>query len=264
VVAIVVGKALLIWPVLRYFGLTHASALATGICLAQVGEFSFLLAAAARGGLLGDDLFLLIISATIVTLLITPYLVMSAPQIATGVVRGLAKLKLLRAPTADLVAPAEPPTDQIVIVGFGPAGQAVGYAIADRKQDVAVVDLNRQAIAAAQRLGFRGYVADATHADVLEHLHVATAAVVVVTIPDPGAARRVIEHVRAMAPMARVLVRSRYHVYRWELELAGAHAVIDEEEHVGLRLAEALHQCMETAARNRSQTLMDRVSADAS
>ena len=257
VVAIVVGKSLIIWPLLRYFGQTHASALATGICLAQVGEFSFLLAAAAHGRLLSDDLFLLIISATIVTLLVTPYLVITAPHTASGIVHALARLRLLRGPTADLATPDQPPIRQIVIVGFGPAGQAVGYAIVDRKQAVAVVDLNRQAIAMAQRLGFRGYVADATHADVLEHLHVATAAVVVVTIPDPAAARRVIQHVRAIAPMARILVRSRYHVYRWELELAGAHAVIDEEEHVGLRLAEALHQCIQTADKTQSQPAAD-------
>ena len=49
---------------------------------------------------------------------------------------------------------------------------------------------------------------------------------------------------RDLAPGAALLVRSRYHVRRWELQLAGAHEVVDEEEQVGRRLAARLRAAM--------------------
>ena len=47
---------------------------------------------------------------------------------------------------------------------------------------------------------------------------------------------------RAIAPATAIIVRSRYHVRRWELELAGAQQIMDEEELVGLRIAAALRR----------------------
>ncbi|MHC4993100.1 MAG: cation:proton antiporter domain-containing protein, partial [Planctomycetota bacterium] len=88
VLAIVLGKAVIVWSIYRLIGAPHGVALATGLCLAQVGEFSFVLAETAeRGGLFGagtepSDAFRLMVSATIVTLFLTPFLVTFAPRVA--------------------------------------------------------------------------------------------------------------------------------------------------------------------------------------
>ena len=75
-----VGVDCLTWGVLRQSWYT---ALATGFCLAQVGEFSFVLAAVAKDvRTIDQHTFNLMVSSTIVTLLITPYLVTLAPRIA--------------------------------------------------------------------------------------------------------------------------------------------------------------------------------------
>jgi voltage-gated potassium channel Kch len=71
---------------------------------------------------------------------------------------------------------------------------------------------------------------------------VSTAAVVVITIPDPDSVRRIVEHSKILAPATPILARARYHTRRWELELAGASVVVDEEHHVGLRLAAELRK----------------------
>ena len=70
---------------------------------------------------------------------------------------------------------------------------------------------------------------------------------VVVTVPDPTSARHVIELVRSMSPETPILSRARYHRYRSELLRAGAYAVIDEEEEVGLRMAAALKKVLRAA-----------------
>ncbi|MCP4711659.1 MAG: cation:proton antiporter, partial [Planctomycetes bacterium] len=88
VAAVVFGKAVIVSAVALLFRFAPVHAAATGICLAQVGEFSFVIAGVARHGkLISGDLFELIISVTIVTLFLTPYLIAVAPFLATAVGR---------------------------------------------------------------------------------------------------------------------------------------------------------------------------------
>ena len=240
VAAIVIGKAAIAGAAVRFAGSRHWQGLAAGVCLAQVGEFSFVLAMLARGTVIDEQAFKLIISATIVTLILTPYMVASAPRLA-----GLAQ-KALGGPRGLPVPEREPAGagPRVVIVGFGPAGQGVGMTLVGKNVTVTVLDANRRTVQIATQCGFVSRVGDATHVEVLEHAGVPAAGVVVITLPDPTASRRVIEHVRALAPQARIVTRARYHIYRRELELAGAHVVVDEEQHVGLRLAAEMRKLL--------------------
>ncbi len=249
VMAIVVGKVIIVWLVLKLLHQTHTNAIAAGLCLAQVGEFSFVLAAVARvhhlsdgtvTGVITDDMFKLIVSATIVTLFLTPYLVTTAWPLSQRIVALLERFHLVSS-TAD--TPANPtlvPANHIVIIGFGPAGRAVGETLTDRNVLVRVVDLNLRAISTARQLGFNAHVGDARKPEVLEQVSVPTASVVVITVPDPTTVRSIVEQVRALAPQAHIIARARYHIFHWELKLAGAHVVIDEEQQVGERLAQEL------------------------
>jgi len=81
---------------------------------------------------------------------------------------------------------------------------------------------------------------------VLEHLCVGAAKVVVVTVPDPAAARQIIKGVRSLGTDTSIIARARYHRYRSELALAGAIVVIDEEEQVGLHMASAVQEKLRT------------------
>ncbi|MHC4828243.1 MAG: cation:proton antiporter domain-containing protein, partial [Planctomycetota bacterium] len=248
VAAIVIGKPLVIWVLLRAFGRTHRHALGTGMCLGQVGEFSFVLAAVAFGsGIMSDGQFKLIVAATITTLFLTPYLVAAAPAVSHWIVSRLERRGLVRVFARPVAAVAPRPEGHLLIIGFGPAGQAVGETLLDRAGDVWVVDLNARAVTAARRLGFHGFVGDAAHPQVLDDLDFAAASAVVITIPDPIAARHIIQHVKARKPDACILARARYHVYRWELDFAGASVVVDEEQHVGRRLAVELRKFLRTA-----------------
>jgi CPA2 family monovalent cation:H+ antiporter-2 len=82
VASVMLVKAAVVWGAMRAFGVGSTTALATGMSLAQTGEFSFVLADVARGGLLGHDLFMLVVSTTVITMLLTPTLVARAPRLA--------------------------------------------------------------------------------------------------------------------------------------------------------------------------------------
>ena len=253
VAAIVVGKTLIIWLILRGFKLTQSNALAAGICLAQVGEFSFVLAAVGHGTIIGDDLFALIISATVATLFLTPFLVSMAPRISSAVIGGLSKVGLVSPVTLDPEAHATPRAGHVIIIGFGPAGEAVGKTLEQKSDGVTVIDLNPNSVRAAQRLGFQGHIGDASHADVLEHIGIASAEAAVVTIPDPAAARSIVELIRSLAPNVHIIVRARYHRFFADLQAAGAHDVIDEEQHTGARLASRLRSHLRLASDSDAQ-----------
>ncbi len=229
VAAVVVGKALLAAGALRLAGVGFASAAGAGVGLAQIGEFSFVLAEVARDGLFGERSFHLVVSATIASLFLTPSLVATAP--------GLARRIAVRGGVARPQPPAPPAGTRALVVGLGPAGQAVTATLAGDDHEVHVLDLNPAAAELARRLGAHPHLGDARQAEVLAHLEVASFAVAVVTVPDPRQAVEVVSLIRALAPGARVVARARYHLHREDLARAGAEVVVDEEHEVGGLLA---------------------------
>ncbi len=268
VAAVVFGKtvvtALLCWSV----GQTWRFAVATGLCLAQVGEFSFVLATIARGtasadGLLSDAVFRAIVSATLLTLLLTPYLVRAAPRWGAWFEERLRQARrLLGMPHKPSLAPAPQgasaealPDDLILIIGFGHAGQRVAEGLlSDFKERIVVLDLNPDNVEVGQRYGLRAIVGDACQRDVLEHAGIYRAGTVVITLPHYSGAVQVLHHVRRLAPAARVIVRSRYHIHHFALVHAGADAVVDEEEQVGKRMAAEVRAGIPKVAAPTSET----------
>jgi CPA2 family monovalent cation:H+ antiporter-2 len=242
--AVVVGKTVVTAGVVRLFGIPLGLAVAAGLVLAQVGEFSLLIAALARQlFLIGPDEFDLIVATMMTTLFLSPALTAVAPRAAVRVA-GRARTGETAAPdpeqaTDELETRASKLRNHIILVGFGPAGRrAAELAMADRVHPTVVVDLNPRGADMARSYGLLSLIGDAGRSEVLEHLHVASAACVVITVPDPWTARRIVLQVRSTAPHVPIVARSRYHVHKWQLMMAGADAVVDEEEEVGVRIAD--------------------------
>jgi monovalent cation:H+ antiporter-2, CPA2 family len=291
VVAVVVGKAVIVWGILWRMRWPHGLAVATGLCVAPLGEFTFVLADVARGRIIDEDIFRLFISTTIITLFLTPYLVAAAPRLGVWIESkrvGISRRRMLaewdkqvdfaqtgvgaqgtggdvpsEAGAAADAAPANWPgdgeaaqadivvspvaTQDIVVVGYGPAGHSVVDSLLPKyRESILVIDLNPRNAAAAKQNGVAAQIGDAAQREVLEHAGVKRARVVVVTLPDPGTTRDVIHHCKYLAPDAAVIVRARYHIHRWDLQYAGAHRVVDEEEEVGNRLADEVKKCLGT------------------
>jgi CPA2 family monovalent cation:H+ antiporter-2 len=243
VAAVVVGKAAITTGVVRLFRCPLGQSLATAMVLAQVGEFSLVAASVAQDGRLIDaHAFNLLVATLISTLFLTPYLVAAAPPFATLVGRHFAACETVLGAKDD--APSSTPlSGHLVLIGFGPAGQRVAEELmGERDHKIVVVEQNPRTADAALAYELETYVGDATREELLERVHADRAAVVVVTLPDPATARLVVQRVRGLAPNAFVIVRSRYHVHRWQLNVAGAHAVVDEEDQVGASMAAAAQE----------------------
>lgn len=230
-----VGKTLVIFAIGVAFRLHPAQALATGIALAQVGEFSFVLAAEARrGGLITDHVFSLAVSVTILSMFLAPYMVTYARPAARRIVGAFSRRQL---PAPDDAGPAPEGEGRVFIVGFGPAGRKVARALVENGVVPHVVELNPASVKAAMRMGLEVHVGDASQPEIIAHLGIDRACVVVLTVPDPNTARRILQNIHSRSPGTSVIVRSRYHIATAELWGLGAAFVVDEENVVGRELA---------------------------
>lgn len=244
---LLVGKTAVTAGVMRAVGRPARVAIATAICLSQIGEFAFVLATVGvESGALSAGTRVLVVSVAIVTLIASPYLVPAAPKLAAA----LERLRRRAAPLGEGAPGAgHAPSPDVVIVGFGPAGQLAARPLVGRDARVTVLDLNQFGAKHARELGFHGEVGDALQVEVLEHIGIGTAKVVVVTPPSHATALTVLRHARRLAPNARLLVRSRHQRDSEELRSCGAHLVIGDEESVGEGLAENVLQCLDAAGR---------------
>lgn len=246
---LMVGKAAVVWGVFQALGQSAPVAAATGVALAQVGEFAFVLGGIARaGGVLGEETYLLMISVTVVTLVLSPPVLSAAPWLGMRLARLLPGSRSYSLAKRDGHAGAP----DVVIIGFGPAGQIAARAFLGHPERVLVIDLNADGVKKAQELGLDGYVGDATQVDVLEHANLRSAKAVVITVPHHHPAVCILEQVRRLAAHAHVVVRSRYQRHANDFAVAGAHAVIGDEEQIGDSLGRHLREWL--AAHDRSQT----------
>jgi len=225
VATVVVVKAVIVTGVLSLFGAARTTAVATGLCLSQIGEFSFVLASEARGsGLFSERVFQAVAAATLVTLLITPILVSNARRLAR---------RITGPDSTPLSGPRADDSPHVLLVGYGPAALEAIDQLRDAELSVTVVDTNPRLIESAVGAGHRGYVGDAARPEVLEHAGLHSALAVVITVPDHIQARQIIAEVRALRPHVTVITRARYHRFADGLRFGPEETVVDEEEAVG-------------------------------
>lgn len=243
--AVFFGKTIIIYLLCRLFKVPDRHALATGITLAQVGEFSFVLANIARaGGAISEEVFDLIISVSILSLLLSPYMVNYALPLANAVFSWLLKSRDSSSQKEELQDTA---ACELIIIGFGPAGQRIVEALLEKQIHPRIIELNPRSVRKAEQMGLNVYPGDATHSEVLLHAGIQKSAAVVVTIPDPKTCSDIIRNIRLTSPGTPVIARGRYHIAIDQIKAAGASSVIDEENVVGGMMAQNVLNFLYTA-----------------
>ena len=238
-VLIFIVKAAIVYGVGRLFGLNNHQAIATGITLGQIGEFSFVLAATARdGGVLGSDAIDLIISVIIVLMLVTPSMVALAIPFADRLIGLLSRC------TSSADNHRQPEdlenTNRVLVIGLGPTGREVVHTLIEQKMEPIVIDMNPQSQDLTQQVGINVYLGDASHEDILIHAGLSGVCMAVVTVPDPGTSIRIVQMIRLLRSQVTIVARCRYNRYLDDLKNGGADIVIDEEVTMGQMLSQKI------------------------
>lgn len=196
-----------------------------GLALAQVGEFSFILAKTGLTvGFLSDNFYQNFLAVSILTMSLTPVLLKVAPILGSK----LASILKETRGTGDEVKQSNL-EDHLIIVGFGINGRNLARAATSAKIPFVVLDVNPDTVKEEKEKGTNIIFGDAVYPEILRQANIKKARIVVIAINDPTAVQRTVALIKAENSNVYVIVRTR-HVKEVEtlIEL-GADEVIPEE-----------------------------------
>jgi CPA2 family monovalent cation:H+ antiporter-2 len=253
--AIFIFKTGIVFFIVRWFGLSRRQSLATGISLAQVGEFSFVLATTARNGnVLTGDHFDLVVSVIILLMFCGPYMVTQAFPLADRLLNLIYRRPADSALDMDTGDGAR--THSVLVVGLGPAGQQVVRHLLAHQFAPVIIDSNPQSRTKAGELDIELHLGDAMQEEVLLHAGFRDVCMAVVTVPDPSTAIQIVANMRELKPHLPIAVRCRYNRHLEAVKKAGATIILDEETRVGHDLA---HRIVDFMQETSGETLACRL-----
>lgn len=234
-VGVIVLKTVAGYFVVRLVRRSARAGIIVGLGLAQVGEFSFVLASvAATLGLLVDNQYQVFLGAAIITMLAAPFLVAASADIADWLLRHRTT------PTMEFatreVRAARPLTDHVIIIGYGLNGKNLARALRSAGIAYAVMDSNGQKVRDARRDREPIFFGDGTRGEVLERIGIQRARMLVFAIASHQDEKRGIVVARHLNPKVHIVARTRYVSDMEELSALGANEVVPEEFETSLEI----------------------------
>ena len=209
--------------------------IASGLALAQVGEFSFILAGVGVPlGLFAGNDYQLFLAVSVLTMVATPFMIARARQTADGIERVLGRSRF----TAPL--PDEESTvqfkDHTIIVGYGFSGRRLAHVLDSARLPYVVLEQNGQAVRSARRKGVPIFFGDGTRRAVLERVGCERARVILFVISSTDDERRGVVAARELNPAVRIIVRTHFVRAIEDLTRLGASEVVVEEFEASVEL----------------------------
>lgn len=236
---IVPVKGLLVTLITAAFRYPVRTAILTGITLAQSAEFSFLLARlGADLGVVSSDAFSLMLAGAAASIIISPLLHRAGVPLVRGWERRRAPegTGVGDAPVAAAGRSAGPARRTAVICGYGRVGRLIGAALERRGFRYVVVEEDPRVVRDLRSRGVTVLRGSAENRFVMEQASLASAAVLVVAVPEPLVARQVVANARRDHPRLPIVVRTHSGSERDVLQRLGATEVVIGETELGLEM----------------------------
>ena len=226
-IGLIALKLLLVVVSVRAVGASLYTAVISGLSLAQIGEFSILLAAVGLPlGLFREGDYQLFLSAAVLSMMATPFMIRAARPVAERVVPQAKRLR----PGGDADAEtSESLSDHTIIVGYGVGGRYLARVLDAAGIACIVVEHDAELVRRARSDGMPVAFGDGTQPAVLEHVGARRARVIVFTISAPAEESRGVVVARDLNPSAEIVVRTRYTKSIDELMSVGANKVVVDE-----------------------------------
>jgi len=219
-VLLIAAKTFLVIVTAKALRYPIRSALLAGLGLAQIGEFSFLLAQQGLArGLISGDIFQMFINASILSMLATPFMIHFASRLT----------ERLPSPAVGEGTEACTLIGHTIIAGYGMNGRNLARTLRATHIPYVILEVNADTIRSARSEGEPIIYGDITRRDVLERAGIACAKVIVFAISDYAAARISVRLARQLNSTIFILVRTRYAAEVEQLYTIGADQVIPEE-----------------------------------
>lgn len=211
---IMVGKSIAAFLIVLLFRYPLNTALTVSASLAQVGEFSFILAGFGVSlGFLPKEAQSLILAGAVISISLN-HLVFRLIEPLQGWIRGRSELaRLLERPSDPLAQlPSSVPqaslTGHVLLVGYGRVGRRIGEALIKASRPMVVAEENREIVEELRSRGVHAVAGDAAEPEVIIQAHVARAKVLVIATPDSPRALRMIDTARKLNPKIAIFTRT--------------------------------------------------------
>ncbi|MDX1996243.1 MAG: YbaL family putative K(+) efflux transporter [Thermoanaerobaculia bacterium] len=211
---VMIGKSLAAFALVLGFRYPLNTALTVSAGLAQIGEFSFILAGLGVGlGMLPREGLGLILAGALLSIALNPLLFYAVEPLQRWIRGNSPRARSLERspdPLADLPMSidAERLTDHVVLVGYGRVGRRIAESLLAQGVSLVVADQHRELVELLRERGVPAVFGDATEAAVLIQAHIARARLLVIAAPDSLAARRMIEIARMLRPQIEIVLRT--------------------------------------------------------
>jgi CPA2 family monovalent cation:H+ antiporter-2 len=214
VAIIMIGKTLAAVALVVALRYPLNSALTVGVSLAQIGEFSFILAGLGVAlKLLPAEGQSLVLAGALISIALNSLLFSAVEPVQAWLRKRSAfarRLELRDDPLAELPTSIDPSSlaGQVVLVGHGRVGRQIAQALGAAGVPYVVAEQNREIVEALRELGVAAVSGDASDPAVLIQAHIARAAMLVIATPDTFGVRKMVEAARTLNPTVEVVVRS--------------------------------------------------------
>jgi monovalent cation:H+ antiporter-2, CPA2 family len=236
VVLVIVGKTVITTAIVLVLGMPGRVALLTGLSLAQVGEFSFVLARiGVNVSAIPARVFDLTLATALVTIVLTPALLRSAPFLETV----LTRLPFVGKCFTEIVE-REPAADELrghaIICGYGRVGKELADELQRRGQSYVVVEYNPALVRELRARGSLVVYGDAANPVVLDHAGIETARLLAVLMPDIASAELATRTACRLRPDLDIVARVSNAIDVRRLREAGATEVVQPEFEAGVEV----------------------------
>lgn len=232
--ALVIGKTIIIGGALLAAGVNHTTATLVAIFMAQMGEFSFVLAGVGNNeGVIDQDQFGVILAAAVASILMTPLLVSLSP----AMIDLAGRLPGVRSQELETAGEEPPPVAlrrHTIICGYGRVGTVLGDALDRRGFTYTVVELNPAIVRTLRDRGVPAVYGNAGAEPVLDKAGVKNARVLAIASVDLVSTPAAIRYARRVNPSISIITRAQAASEVELLRSAGADEIVQPEFEAGL------------------------------
>jgi CPA2 family monovalent cation:H+ antiporter-2 len=243
---VMIGKPLAALAIVAALGYGSKVGFGVALALAQIGEFSFLLATLGRQvGALPPEAMNPIVAAAVISIMLNPLVYRWTGPLERFVERHPSLWRVLnRKAAAERETPVERPhaagAYRAVIVGYGPIGRLVFRILEQRGIAPTVIEMNIDTVRRLRSEGHAAVYGDANRRDVLEQAGVASAASFILSASGMAAATEAVRAAREINPGILVVARADFVQQTQTLREAGASEVFSGEGEVALAVADSI------------------------
>ena len=233
VVLILLGKAMILGGIARLFGYVNMAPWIVGLGLAQIGEFSFVIArTGVSSGAISKSTYDLALTCTVLTMAFSP--------LVSAMAMPLGRWARRRRKPGALPGPVAPPQSfldgHVIVAGYGRSGRAAARVLRAAGIPVLLVEFNHALYRDLAAEGFHGIWGDITSGEILHAANAARARVLLLTITDPGTVQLALERARRLHPSLAVVARATREHQLAELRRQGVNAAVLPEFEGGVEM----------------------------